>query len=201
MIYLIITSSIFNKLNYPKEDRELRYTESIRQTLSQLPPCITPIIVENNGKRKTCLDDFHIPVHYTNNNMLPCFSKGGNEMLDIHSVIKEFKIQDEDIVIKITGRYFVSNSDFFQFVIQNQDMYDSFVKFYNVSTQQYMANDCVLGLFAMRCKYLKQFRFTNIYQSPEVQFAKYARSNGRVYECEHLNVNCVFAFDLTNLIV
>lgn len=201
MIYLIITSSIINKLNYPKEDRELRYKESIRQTLSLLPGCIHPIIVENNGKRNTFLDDFNIPVHYTNSNKLSCFSKGGNEMLDVHAVIKEFNIQDDDIVIKLTGRYSVSNNEFFQFVLNNQDKYDSFVKFYNVSTKQFMDNDCVLGLFAMRCKYLRQFRFTNIYQSPEVQFAQYARSNGRVYKCDHLNLKCVFAIDLTTLIV
>ena len=50
MIYLIITTSINNKIgSNDVEQRKKNYLESITQTLSILPPDIKPIIVENNG--------------------------------------------------------------------------------------------------------------------------------------------------------
>lgn len=69
-----------------------------------------------------------------------------------------------------------------------------------------MEYDCVLGLFALRCKYLKQFDYScfphNI--SPEVAFATYIRNSATTHGlklriCKNLDLWCCFAGDLSQL--
>ena len=60
MIYLIITTSINNRYGLQdQQEREERYLYAISETLKNLPYEIKPIIVENNGKRATYLDNFY----------------------------------------------------------------------------------------------------------------------------------------------
>jgi len=66
---------------------------------------IKPIIVENNGLRKTFLDDLNCDICYTNNNFIDYKHKGENELLDIKEVINQYNIKDDNTIIKITGRY------------------------------------------------------------------------------------------------
>ncbi len=206
MIYLIITSSIIDKDLYTKKDDEFRketYLNSIRTSLDMLPSEITPIIVENNGKRETYLDNFGLQVFYTTNNIKPVHChKAINEIEDIKDVIKEYNIQDDDIIIKLTGRYKVYHPFFFNFVHENQMDYDVFIKFFNVTYMQYNDNDCVMGLFAMRCKYIKKFKFIEKIgeqgnPSAEVQFCNYIKSsNCRIHKMDYLYATFCFADDL-----
>ena len=157
MIYLIITTSINNKIginNY--EHRKNTYLTSIKNTIALCPIEIKPIIVENNGVRETYLDSLNIPVHYTNSNIINYPHKGYNELYDIKSVIEKFNINDDDFIIKLTGRYEVLNDTFFNCIIKNMNnniSCDAFIKFFNVCTKKYDKYDCVLGLFAIKCKY------------------------------------------------
>jgi len=200
MIYLIITSSIINKAgvnNY--EHRMNTYVESIAKTLAYLPDEIKPIIVENNGARKTYLDIFSCDVNYTNNNNIKCTHKGVNELLDIKMIIDKYNIQDNDMIIKITGRYTILNDSFFNYIINNPDK-DAFVKFFNVCTLRFAKNDCVLGLFAIRCKYLKEFEYSsNFENSPEVEFATFVKKTinpEKLVEIQCLELRCCFADNL-----
>lgn len=200
MIYLIITTCINSIYGlHDNAHRQERYLSSIRQTLSVLPEGIKPIIVENNGKRETYLDALGVDVLYTENNFVREFHKGVNELNDIKSVIEHYNIQDSDMVIKVTGRYSVTDPYFFKYVLEHQNEYDSFVKFFNVCTLTFMQYDCVLGLFAMRCKQLKELQFQNREVSPEVEFAVHARQSGRVAEIDTLYLSCCFANDFRML--
>lgn len=176
------------------KDRVLEYTDSINNISEFIEDGIIPIIVENNGKRKTILDNFWIDVHYTENNKKTFKHKGMNELMDIKSVIEEFNIQDDDIIIKLTGRYKILDSSFFKTVIDNSNIYDAFMKFFNVSTEQYEKNDCILGLFAIRCKYLKEFEYDTELDIPETQLAEYLRkSSCRICELDRLGLRCKFS--------
>lgn len=205
MIYIIITTSIVNKVGVKNEiHRESRYTECIQQILTfvENDTSIKPIIVENNGPRQTFLDDFNCDIFYTDNNKIDFKHKGENELLDIKEVINKYNIQDDDMVIKITGRYKLLNSNFINLITNNTDI-DAFVKFFNVCTKEYLFDDCVLGLFAVRCKYLKNFTYQFI-RSPECEFADYIReqiNNKNLLEIEKLDLECCFADDLRILIV
>jgi hypothetical protein len=206
MIYIIITTSINNKVgvnNYIH--RQNRYIESIHQLLEFIKDDseIKPIIVENNGLRQTYLDNLNCDVFYTNYNKFNFYHKGVNELLDIKEVINYYKINDDDMIIKLTGRYKLLNSNFINLVKNNIDNYDAFVKFFNVCTKQYLFDDCVLGLFSIRCKYLKYFNYSLV-KSPECEFADHVRKNinqDKLMEIEQLNLEYCFAYDLTLLIV
>jgi len=204
MIYLIITSSIIDKNIYTKKDDEFRkqtYLNSITKSLSLLPSSITPIIVENNGQRETYLDSIGIPVFYTeNNNKSEHCHKAQNELSDIRDVIEKYGIKDDDMIIKLTGRYHLKYPYFFELVSEHENNYDVFMKFFNVALMQFDENDCVMGLFAMRCKYLKAFNFSEELvqhgQSAEVQFCKYTRElNCRVFSVDFLYSTFCFADD------
>lgn len=67
-----------------------------------------------------------------------------------------------------------NNLNFIDFVKLNIDNYDAFVKFFNVCTKEYLFDDCVLGLFAIKCKYLKDFSY-NFLRIPECEFVEYIR--------------------------
>ena len=205
MIYIIITTSINNKVGIQNmTHRQNLYIQCITRTLRLINNelDIKVIVVENNGNRKTYLDDLNCDVCYTDNNKFNCIHKGENELLDINEVINQYKIKDDDIIIKQTGRYKILNLNFIN-LIKNNSQYDAFVKFFNVCTQQFMFDDSVLGLFAIKCKYLKEFKY-NFLKSPECEFADYIRKNiniDKLVEVKQLHLECCFADDLRTLIV
>jgi hypothetical protein len=66
-----------------------------------------------------------------------------------------------------------------------------------------MFDDCVLGLFAIKCKYLKEFKYSFV-KSPESEFADYIRKNinkTKLIEVEQLYLECCFADNLRILTV
>jgi len=201
MIYLIITTSINNKHCLVNDNhRKNRYIDSIRSVLDLVKDdsSIKSIIVENNGLRKTYLDDLGCDVVYTNNNKMHFTNKGINELMDIHEVIDKYAIKDNDIVIKLTGRYKVLRPDFFTCVKENIETKDAFIKFLNVCTLQFGPTDSVLGLIGIRCKYLRDFKYENKL-SPETEIALHVRSsisNDRIVEIHDLYLECCFADDL-----
>lgn len=199
MIYLIITTSIHNRYGTKDADeRKERYLYAISETLKIVP--YKTIIVENNGTRKTYLDSLQ-EVCYTDNNKYSFKSKGVNELLDIKEVIKRYDIQDDDIIIKLTGRYRLLSSHFLD---QINDEYDAFVKFYGTCSLQFEQYDCILGCYAIRAKYIKLYNplLIDNYKSAEVAFARYVRFCGaNVKEIQHLDVECSFAEDLRIMIV
>jgi len=203
MIYLIITASIHNYEGVVNEEhRKKTYLESIHKTLSILPDSIKPIIVENNGPRSTYLDDLPCDINYTNNNneynVVNLHNKGINELNDLHYIIHKYSINDEDLIIKLTGRYHPKDDHFFK-EIMNHPEFEVYIKFFNVCTQTFMDLDCVLGMYAIRCKYLKEFSYQNPNVSPEVEFATYIRNKiplSNIYPVDQLHLRCCFADDL-----
>ena len=95
MIYIIITTSINNKVGIKnKIHRENKYIESIKHLLQLINNDlnIKLIIVENNGLRKTFLDELECDICYTDNNFFDYYHKGENELLDIKEVINRYNI-------------------------------------------------------------------------------------------------------------
>lgn len=213
MIYIIITTCVFYKFGV-KDDkhRKNRYIDCITSLLNLLDkdPRIKPIIVEGNKhihNSETYLDNLNCEILYTDNNKYDNKNKGIIELMDIKSVIEHYNIKDTDTIIKVTGRYMVKTIEFINLVIDKCDTIDAFVKFYNVCTLKYHTerDDCVLGLYAIKCKYLKEFNYNNKSKmgrrnSPEKQFAKYVRDNVQnTLEIKDLCIECCFADDLRKL--
>ena len=202
MIYLIITTCLQPKFGIDDEEHRKRtYIESITHTLKVLPDGIKPIIVENNGQRPTFLDDFGVDVLYTDNNKFSFPSKAGNELLDIRSVIHRFGIKDDDMVIKLTGRYKVMSSKFFREVLDDREGHDAFMKFFNVCTKKYTpGTDCVLGLIAMHARHFNAFEYKYLRTiSTESEMAMYVAKTCKCKEMDDLDLLCCFADDHTIL--
>jgi hypothetical protein len=159
-IYVIITTSLIED-NY--DLRYKQYMDGIEQTIKVFNtiPNVKIIIVENTGKNSSFLDSFGIPVLYTNtNNTIETKNKGIKELTDVFEVIKYFNIQDDDFLIKVTGRYFIHDNSKFIEAVKNLDekKYNVILKYggYNLS-QIYREKfySCITGLIGMRVKYVK----------------------------------------------
>jgi hypothetical protein len=203
MIYLIFTASLQNRYGSQSLQREKEYHTAIGQTLKHLPTIIQPIIVENNGHHSTSLEQFThdgrpVPVVYTQHNDQHFLSKGITERMDLLAVIEKHGIQPDDMIIKLTGRYSATTPFFFEEVLKEESNYDALVKFYGSCSLKFERFDCILGMYAIRCKFLVWWNPYLIEQHPsaEVAFARYIRFGvGRFKEMERLDLHCVFAED------
>jgi hypothetical protein len=157
MIYVIITTSL---INCDYENRKNQYIRSINRIIEITKNKLNYklVIVENNGQRKTFLDDFGLPVLYTNNNTINTNNKGIKELHDIFDCINFFNIKDDDMIVKLTGRYVVDiDSEVFKILDNNLDNIDCIIKYgwYEVPSDT-MLTSCITVLIANRCKDIKK---------------------------------------------
>ena len=146
-------------------EREEAYVKAITDSVSKLKHLpIKFYVVENTGRSSSKLDTIEgVQVIYTRNNLKDPFDAVGiKEMFDVYEVAERCGFNDDDIVIKLTGRYTLKSAKFVEEVIQNQTMYDFFVKCFNVCTLEYDDADCVLGLYALRYQYLQDINITKM---------------------------------------
>ena len=207
MIYLIITTCIHNRFgakNYDKRKEE--YLSAITESIRHFPVEINPIIVENSTVSPTYLENFqhngeYIPVLYTSNNDRNIKNKGATELLDLKDAIQHFNIKDEDMIVKLTGRYIIKSPLFLKEVIKHPEV-SAFVKFFNVDTKQFNQTYSVLGLYAVRASLLRYWSHLtmNYYPSAEVAFANHIRLHAQnIREINLLDLECVFADDYRHL--
>lgn len=203
MIYLILTASLHNStLSSMYEDRLARYRYAMTETFRLIPPGIQPVIVENTG-RGALLEGFSchnqpVPVVHTDNGSLVLRNKGVNEWLDIRAVIDRVGLQDEDIVVKLTGRYRLLSPRFLEEVQRTQGERDAWFRFLNVCTNEEDPNDCVLGCYGAKVSLLRflSWSWLNLFDSPEKGMARFVRSSvssSRLAEIDRLDVECVFS--------
>jgi len=172
MIYLLITTSLVER-NF--EERKRRYTNGITTALRRFKDVANCkiIIVENNGRRPTFLDDFGVEVFYTNNNQLPTINIGNKELADLRQCIEQYKIQDDDFVVKLSGRYILQEpSEFMDALLLHGDTKAAIVQYGSFNARQYeRTRDCVTGLIGMRASSLRTIAFTGPYGCIEWNWA------------------------------
>jgi len=168
MIYFLVTTSLYNDCPIRKE----RYLNSIH-TLKEAVRVANIqnykiIIIENNGARPTYLDDLGCDVYYTNNNSLPVKNIGYKELQDVLDCIQHYGIQDDDFIVKMTGRYtFDDDSEFLNSLTKiNTTGYDCIIRYgpyfdERQSNGIVIPHDCITGLIGMRCRYVKQIEKPN----------------------------------------
>ena len=195
MIYFLVTTSLFNN----NLTRKIQYTYGINKlkeviTLKNITN-YKIIIIENNGKRETFLDNFNYEVFYTNNNSIKINSKGYKELKDIFDTIEYYQIQDDDFIVKITGRYILENNSKFMNIVKNLDVkhYDCIIRygaFYGPALN-YKADDCITGLIGMTCKYVKQIKYPKEDYAVEWDWADASLliDNDKTYIIDQLGIN------------
>jgi hypothetical protein len=154
------------------------------------------IIVENNGKRGTILDNLGCDVYYTMNNFLPTSNIGYKELQDIFDCITNYNILDSDFIIKMTGRYIIEeNSEFISIInkISNNKIdVDCVIKYGSYfKPVDYKMKDCITGLIGMKCKYIKQIEYPNNNDSVEWNWAKttYLMDDNKIIKVDKLGIN------------
>jgi len=172
MIYLLITTSLVER-NF--EERKRRYTNGITTALRRFKDVANCkiIIVENNGRRPTFLDDFGVEVFYTNNNRLPTINIGNKELADLKECIQQYTIRDEDFVVKLSGRYILQEpSEFMDALLLHGDTKAAIVQYGSFNARQYeRTRDCVTGLIGMRAAAIRAIAFTGPYGCIEWNWA------------------------------
>lgn len=164
-VFFIVTTCLLQQ-NF--DIRKKEYTDSINTLIQEVSKYTNHLetyiyIVENNGARHTFLNEFtslsEIPIKviYTNHNQISTSNKGLKELLDFFFILQECKeINDNDIVVKLTGRYRVGeDSTFLNTLYNHYDQYDAFIRtgaFMYPSQKKYERDqyDCLTGMFGIR---------------------------------------------------
>ena len=200
MIYIIVTSSFYNETDEIRKSQYINCINKLKNIIEKDSLEWKVIIVENNGLRKTFLDELGYEVHYTNNNSIQAYNKGYNELKDVIDTITKYNIHDNDFVVKITGRYMLEHDSEFISSIKNLDItnYDCVIKYGSyVKPVDYKTTDCITGLIGMRSYYIKQIRFPTRHESVECNWAKvtYLIDDNKIHNVNKLGIHICPGYD------
>jgi len=162
VVWVIVTCLQKNKETSPTpttytsyEERLADYKRGIPSVLSQAKEDERVFITENTGNTETFLDTYGVYVHYTNTQQTMFHeNQGKKEFTDVISCLNTQNIDDETMVIKVTGRYIVKSNFFPNLVRENLDkdvVYSPTNAFKNVPPHPFP--DCILGMIAMKAKH------------------------------------------------
>ncbi|MDQ0968505.1 hypothetical protein QFZ20_003908 [Flavobacterium sp. W4I14] len=122
MIHLIITTA---NIQEHYSERKEQYISSINQALKFSYLLDSCTILECVSAHEDYLDNYN--TYYSKvKNVFP--EKGLNEMQHIKSFIEQSPFQSNDTIIKLTGRYLLEDSTFFNKVQLLNDFFDSIFK-------------------------------------------------------------------------
>lgn len=195
-IYIVITASLVQDM---WDIRYGQYVSGITQTIRVFKdiPNVQFIIVENTGRTSSFLDQFGIPVLYTNTNTnIQTKNRGTKELLDVFEAIKYMNMKDDDFIVKVTGRYMIHTTSPFITALRELDTanYDAIIRYgsYNsdvVHTQKFFS--CITGLIGMRVKYVKEIIVPDEDTCVEWKWAEasYAISDEKVCILEKLGID------------
>lgn len=160
MIYFIVTTSLYDNCI----TRQTQYVTAITKLKNMLEGNLNNykiIIVENNGTRDTVLNNLGCDVLYTRNNFISAINKGIKELMDVFDCIDFFHIQDDDFIVKMTGRYVLEeDSEFIKAILNlHNTNYECVVRYGSCFEEASdKVKDCTSGLVGMLCRYMKQIK-------------------------------------------
>lgn len=146
-IKIICTSAL---LSSKFEERKQEYIKSLK-ILEQFGYRPQTYIVEAEGYSPfSFYHDYCDHVFYANTNDLTLINKGVNEAKSLIEAFDYYDFDDEDMLVKLTGRYFFNDDHFLKLVEAHSDV-DAFA-----SVLEWDPSKVTTGCFAMRAKYFKQ---------------------------------------------
>lgn len=146
-IHVLFTSALIDR---QYERRKDEYLVSIGQLRSL---GFDPWVIEATNIHSSFYDQVTQRVLYPNQNNLALRNKGVNELASIRECFSKLPFDDDDIVIKITGRYFLKDNSFIEEIKATQSMYDV----WGLYGKHFVGkNHLVTGCFAMRWKVFKE---------------------------------------------
>jgi hypothetical protein len=194
MIYFIVTTSLFNNSLIRKQ----QYINGVKQLKKIIQDLNIEnykiIIVENNGNRNTFLDILDCEVYYTENNNLQTTNKGHKELQDVLDCIDKYYINDNDFIVKMTGRYILHDNSEFMNIIKNihNTNYNCVIKYGSyLNPVNYKLDDCITGLIGMSCLYVKKIEKPNENECVEWKWGKVTNliDDIYIYKVNKLGIN------------
>lgn len=174
MIYFIITTSVYNDCK-KRKNQYLKCINRAKEIIKEMGfDNLKIIIVENNGEEDTYLNSLNCEIFYTNNNLLPTGNKGIKELQDIFDCIQKYNIEDDDLIVKMTGRYLLHNESKFMTELKKLDetKYDCILKYgAYFSPSKTQVHDCITGLICMKCSYVKKIVMPTEFECVEWKWA------------------------------
>lgn len=147
-IKILVTAAL---IDHFFDERKQEYLRS----LNLLKKMNVEVVVVENCKKESFFDLF-FPVCYSQSNNLSFKNKGINEALAMLAALDYFGFDDDDMIVKVTGRYAFENENLLNH-IEHCSSYDAYARLSNVHTSKLREIDFFTGCFAIRCKYLKMF--------------------------------------------
>lgn len=146
-----------------------------------------PYIVESCANGPTFLDELSEQVWYAKTNNYAVKNKGVNEVMALLNFFEHNSFDEDDIVIKVTGRYFFTDDSFLQYIAGHKEL-DAFVIY--LKTSWAPKGDLFTGCFAMKhrflMEFLKQLDLTEMEKnmmSVETEFARFIASRKDIHSC------------------
>jgi len=155
-IKIILTAALIDT-QYEERKNEYLKVAKILDDYGYSNPYIIEAIKE---KSETFLNGLSKNVFYSNVNNSTLRNKGVNEAKSIIEGFKHFDFKDDDMILKITGRYYFSSDAFIRLIEKNPE-YDAFVK-----TDCY--DQAFAGCFALRFHYFKDMLENLHYEKMEI---------------------------------
>lgn len=156
-IYIVSTAAL---LTNQARHREKEYIQAVR-IIKKIG--FTPYIIEACKKKGPTFFERYTPhVFYSTMNDPALHNKGVNEGRTMLEGLKSFHFEDDDIIIKTTGRYYFI-SDYFIRTVKNNPTIDAF--FLLIANNQQVLTSC----FAMRYKHLITMLEDIDYENMELQ--------------------------------
>lgn len=159
------------------EWRKREYLESLNKLKSYN---IEPWIIEATNVQSTYFDDLVEHVLYPNQNDLSLRNQGVNEARSIIKVFDQLPFDDEDIVIKLTGRYLLYESTFIDTILANPE-FDAYIK-WDANKWQIFT-----GCFAMKWKHFKKMFHSWDLGRMESDMINFEKMCSNYIESENLN--------------
>lgn len=186
-VHVMYTSALISN-DYDKRKEE--YLASIEAMRSY---GYEPWIIEATNINSSFYDQLTDQIFYPQKNDSSLRNKGVNETMCMRGTLEHLPFQDEDIVVKLTGRYLLYKRDFLTLIENSESEYDAYVSY----GKHFVGSDHIFtGCFAMRWKYFRKIieeldveRAEREYISVEQLFAEFIRDNNlRVKVVDPLNV-------------
>lgn len=149
-IHFLCTAALID-IKYEKRKQDYIHAFSILHSYG-----FVPYIVESCKPVETqsFLNEYSNNVLHTNTNDATIGNKGVNEFRSILAALNHFAFDDNDIIVKMTGRYFFKNSYFIDYITAHPEI-DAFIRRGGQPGDFVGPNHIFTGCFAMRVKHLK----------------------------------------------
>lgn len=147
-IKILYTAALIEPF-FERRKQEYLHSLEVLKKMNKVPYIVEPI------KSSSFFDECGVPVFYSKTNIDMPGNKGVNEAIAMLAALQHYQFDDDDLIVKLTGRYSFTDRHFFA-EIEREPHKDAYAK-RGDSPVPLSGLDFFTGCFAMKYKYFKMF--------------------------------------------